>query len=368
MRILLLTGSLAIGGAERQVVTGAQQLSRRGHFVRVAAIKSLGPLADELRTSGIDVGLLARRWRFDVPGLLISLVRTIREHRTDVIYSFLPGDNVLAAVARLFCRVRVVFGVHAMRKNTAELDRYDRLLYAIEPKAARLAYRIIAVSSAAAADALSRGMPAQKMTVVPNGIDIDRFRPDADARRALRAELSVLDDERVIGIVARFAPAKDHALFVEAAARLHRMRPDVLFLAIGGGTEPPPSLLRLAASAGVNASLRWIPSHPQIEKVYNAFDVATLCSRSEGFGNVLGEAMACGVPCVSTDVGAARDLIGSTGIVIADHDPQTLAAAWAQLLTSDLTALGGLARSRITNLFAAPAIAALLERALAGEP
>lgn len=361
----MLTGSLAIGGAERQLVTSAQQLSRRGHEVHVAAISSLGPLADELRASGIDVQLLARRMRFDAVGLLISLVSTIRKLRIDVVYSYLPGDNVFAAVARLFCReVRFVFGVHAMRKTAADLDPFDRIVYAIEPKAARLANRIIAVSSAARADAVSRGMPADKITVVPNGIDIDRFRPDPDARHAIRRELSVRDDERVIGLVARFVAVKDHALFVEAAARL-RMR-DVCFFVVGGGTEPPPSLLRLAERAG--ASFRWIASHPHIEKVYNVFDIATLCSRSEGFGNVLGEAMACGVPCVSTDVGAARELIGETGIVIDDHDPETLASAWARLLASDLALLGDLARSRIASRFAAPAVAALLERALGGEP
>jgi len=362
----MLTGSLAIGGAERQVVTGAQQLSRRGHFVHVAAISSLGPLADELRAAGIEVQLLARRWRFDAVGLLLSLLSAIRDLHVDVIYSFLPGDNVFAAIARIFCRdIRLVFGVHAMRKNLSELDVYDRIVYRIEPKAALLADRIIAVSSVAAADAVRRGMPAKRITLVPNGIDIDRFRPDANARREVRRELSVQDDQKVIGIVARFVAVKDHVLFVRAAARLQQMRSDVVFLAVGGGTEPPASLLRLAESTG--ASFRWITSHPRIDSIYNAFDIATLCSRSEGFGNTLGEAMACGVPCVSTDVGAARDLIGETGIVIADHDPETLAAAWTQLLASDLDRLGKLARSRITNLFAAPAVAAILERALGGE-
>jgi glycosyltransferase involved in cell wall biosynthesis len=365
----MLTGSLAIGGAERQVVTGTQQLRRRGHFVHVAAISSLGPLADELRASGAEVQLLARRWRFDAVGLLTSLISTVRDLRIDVIYSGLAGDNVFAAVARLFCRnVRLVFAVQSMRKHPAELDAFDRVVYWIEPKAARLTDRIIAVSSAVVADAVDRGMPAQKFTIIPNGIDVDRFRPDADARRDVRRELSVRDDENVIGIVARFAAVKNHTLFVEAAARLRRMRSDVLFLVVGGGSEPPPSLLNLAAGAGIDSSFRWLASHPQIEKVYPAFDVSTLCSRSEGFGNVLGEAMACGVPCVSTDVGAARDLIGDTGIVIGDHDPETLAAAWATLLASDLASRGELARSRITTLFSATAVAALVERALEGEP
>jgi glycosyltransferase involved in cell wall biosynthesis len=364
----MLTGSLAIGGAERQVVTGTQQLRRRGHFVHVAAISSLGPLADELHASGAEVQLLARRWRFDAVGLLTSLISTIRDLRIDVIYSYLAGDNVFAALARLFCRdVRLVFAVQSMRKHPAELDAFDRVVYWIEPKAARLADRIIAVSSAALADAVDRGMPVQKFTIIPNGIDVDRFRPDADARRDVRRDLSVRD-EKVIGIVARFAAVKNHTLFVEAAARLRRMRSDVVFLVVGGGTEPPPFLLNLAARAGVDSSFRWLASHPRIEKVYPAFDVSTLCSRSEGFPNVLGEAMACGVPCVSTDVGAARDLIGDTGIVLGDHDPETLAAAWAQLLGSDLAPIGKLARSRITTLFSATAVAALVERALKGEP
>jgi len=365
----MLTGSLAIGGAERQVVTGAQQLSRRGHFVHVAAISSLGPLADELRASGIEVQLLARRQRFDAFGLLISLISTIRELRIDVIYSLLPGDSTIAAVARLFCHnVRLVFSVQAMRKHAADLNAYDHVVYRIEPLAARLlADRIVAASSAAAADAVRRGMPAHKFVIVPNGVDIDRFRPDADARRDVLRALAVRDDRKVIGIVARFAAVKNHTLFVEAAVRLRRMRDDVIFLVVGGGTQPPPSLLRVVSDAGFDSSFRWLASHPQIEKVYNAFDVFTLCSRSEGFGNVLGEAMACGVPCVSTDVGAARELIGETGIVIADHDPETLAAAWAQLLASDLDRLGELARSRIANMFAAPEVAALLERALEGQ-
>src|SRR3954468_3536049 len=207
MRILMLTGSLAIGGAERQLVTTAQQLSRRGHFVYVAAITSLGPLTDELEASAIGFVLLARRLRFNLLGLLASLVSTIREHRIDTICSFLPGDNVLAAAARLFCGdVRVAFGVHAMPKTAAELDAFDRVVYWMEPKAARLADRIIAASSAAATAAVSRGMPAAKVTVVPNGIDVDRFRPDADVRRALRRDLAVGDGQKVIGMSRAMSP------------------------------------------------------------------------------------------------------------------------------------------------------------------
>src|SRR5207245_2521792 len=143
-----------------------------------------------------------------------------------------------------------------------------------------------------------------RFRVIPNGTDLEVFKPDADARHEVRAELNVADGVPVIGMAARFHAQKDHPNFLAAAANLV-------------STHHP-----------VRLGLR-----REIARVLNAFDIHTLSSAfGEGFPNVLGEAMATGVPCVVTEIGDSELIVGDTGVAVPPRDPAALANGWRKLL------------------------------------
>lgn len=191
--------------------------------------------------------------------------------------------------------------------------------------------------------------------MIPNGFDLDAFRPDPESRLAVRRQLEIPEDSLLIGLVARFHPQKDHHNFVQAAGLLHRAMPQVHFLLCGEGiTWENPVLGEWIDDAGVESWCHLLGRREDMPKLTAALDIASSSSFGESFPNVVGEAMACGVPCVVTDVGDCAILVGKTGIVVPPNDAGALASAWHQLLEmshEERRRLGQLARQRIKNKF-----------------
>lgn len=194
------------------------------------------------------------------------------------------------------------------------------------------------------------------MVVVPNGFDLARFKPDAGARRAVRAELGVGDDTPLVGLIGRFDLQKNHAGFFEAAGGLHRRLPAVHFVLAGKGIDGGNrDLMRMVEAAGVRHVTRLIGLRSDIPRLMAALDVlASSSSYGEAFPNVLGEAMACGVPCAVTDVGDSAYIVSDTGRVIRSGDMAGLAGALEELLglpPAERTVLGERARVRVAEHF-----------------
>ena len=160
----------------------------------------------------------------------------------------------------------------------------------------------------------------------------------------------------LIGLVGRLDPMKGHMTFVRAAAVLMTQRPDVRFVCVGDGPELyQRRLVALTEELGLKDRLHWVPASENIASLYNAFDIATSASYyGEGFSNAIGEAMACGIPCVVTDVGDGKLIVGETGSVVAAGDPKALALAWKNMLameTAERERQGQCARARIVQNF-----------------
>jgi glycosyltransferase involved in cell wall biosynthesis len=334
MRILLFIRSLDVGGSQRQLAMLAAGLARRGHGVTVALLYSGYPTEATLERAGVRIVRLNKRSRWDVAGPVVRLWRLFLAERADAIYSFLPTQTTLAALLLPpWSRTRLVFGV---RSAAMELDKYDALSalsYRLETLLSRRADLVITNARAARADAIARGLPADRIAVIANGIDTETMRPDPAARRALRATWRIAEDEFVIGMVARLDPMKDHANFIAAAAAFLQRQPDARFVCIGDG---PPAyrqqLEALAQSRGLGGRILWVAEASELRAVYNAFDIATLASAfGEGFPNAVGEAMACGVPVVATDVGDVGAVVGDCGEVVPPRQPDRLSEAWMRM-------------------------------------
>ncbi|MDH4220896.1 MAG: glycosyltransferase, partial [Candidatus Aminicenantes bacterium] len=178
-----------------------------------------------------------------------------------------------------------------------------------------------------------RGFPERKLVVIHNGIETDRFFTDLEARARIRAQWGVREGEKLIGIVARFDPMKDHVTFIRAAALLSNQRPDVRFVCVGNGQEPYKSeLYSLSHKLSLDDKLIWVGAREDMPSVYNALDIAVSSSYEEGFPNVIVEAMACGVPCVVTDVGDSAMIVGNEGVVVPPRDSDALLAGLSQAM------------------------------------
>jgi len=334
MKIVFVARRLGYGGAERQLALLARGLRGRGVDASVAVFYPGGPLEDELRAAGVPIHGLGKRHRWDLLGTWREIDRLVRRERPEVLHGYLHVPNLMLAMRRLRdASTRVVWGVRA---SGLDLARYDWTVRAIV-RACRLLSRvpdlIIVNSRSGRTHWAGQGFPPARMTVIPNGIDTARFAiATPEARAAARAALGLPERATVLGAVGRLDPMKDHETLLQAFATAAAADPGLWLACVGDGTPERRAALRARADAlGVGARVAWSDGRGDVERLYAAFDVLVSSSAyGEGFSNVLGEAMACGVPCVATDVGDAREILGELGWIVAPRDPGALAAALAE--------------------------------------
>lgn len=370
MKVLFLARSLDYGGAERQLAALARGLRGAGHSVTVALFYGGGPLEGELREGGVAVRSLGKSGRWDLVGFLPKLAQVVRAERPDIVHGYLVEPNILTLLLKpLGPGIKAVWGVRASGRDLRRYERFIRLAFRLECSLSRYADLIIANSHAGRADHVACGFPAGKTVVVPNGIDTEQFHPDSEARRRVRAELGIDEDEKVVGLVARLDPMKDHPTFLRAAALLVRERTDVRFLCAGSGpAEYRQQLRSLADGLGLSDRVIWSPVRPDVAAVYSSLDVlASSSCWGEGFSNVIGEGMACGLPCVATDVGDSALIVGDTGVVVPPGDPESLAGGIRGLLDegpAQRAERAAAARARVTSEFSVERLVQRTEKLL----
>jgi glycosyltransferase involved in cell wall biosynthesis len=379
MKILFLARSLGPGGAERQLVLLAAGLHERGHVVSVATFYGRGEFAADLAEAGIRHISLEKRGRWDLFGFMARLRRCVQAEQPDIVHSYLPMANIVTALAPRSGRKRprIVWGIRASDVRLARYDWLEGLSYLVEARLSGIADCIIANAKRGLDAAIARGARQDHAVVIPNGIDEERFRPDAAARWEQRRQLGVAEPAVLVGMPARFDAMKDHGNFLEAARRLSGRMPDVSFVLIGEGTAPGNLMLdRLVQAAGLTSPLLRLGSRVDMPEMYAALDIVCLSSAfGEGFPNVLGEAMAAGVPCVATDVGDAAEIIGDTGEVVSSGDSTALADGLERMihrLRAEPDVVRGAARRRIVTHYGRERLIDRTERVLtavvAGEP
>jgi glycosyltransferase involved in cell wall biosynthesis len=199
------------------------------------------------------------------------------------------------------------------------------------------------------------------MIVIPNGFDLTHFKPDPFSRESVRQELGIAKDALLIGLVGRFDPKKDHDTFLRAAAFLHSCKTEVHFLLCGDQiTWENAALKNEIETLGIVSWMHLLGKREDIPRLTSALDIAVSSSSfGEGFPNTIGEAMACGVPCVVTDVGDSALIVGDTGRVVPPKDPHALVIAWNHWIEMGLEhrkQWGLTARRRVEEQYSLPAI------------
>jgi glycosyltransferase involved in cell wall biosynthesis len=362
LRLLLLARSLEAGGAERQLVELAGALDRSRFDVTVAVLYDRGPLCAAVAAlPGVRLTSLGKTGPWDLAGPLVRLVRQVRAARIEAVYGSLDIANLYALAGGRLGGAKVVFGVRSSYMDFSRYSRSEGRVWRVAAMASRAANLVIYNSFAGRDYALSRGFSRRNAAVVPNGIDTGRFRPAPEGGRRVRGGWGIAAGTPLVGLVGRLDPMKDHGTFLRAAALVLREEPGARFVCVGDGPAPLAQGLRaLAAQLGLEGALVWAGARTDMPAVYGALDVLALSSRGEGFPNVVGEAMACGVPCVVTDVGDAARIVGAEGIVVPPEDPAALARGVRMLLAepdASRRARAARCRERIVSDFPVDALA-----------
>ncbi len=355
IRVMHVITGLGAGGAEAMLykLVGAT----RGELSHsVVSLTDEGVFGPRLHGDGIPVSCLEMRPGIPSPLALARLVQRMRRTQPDVVQGWMYHANLLAGIAGAVARVPVVWGIHHTDvdpSNAKRLTHWTRLLSARLSRV--LAARIVCCADSALRSHAKLGYCEDRMVVIHNGFVLDRFRPDAQARAQVRQELSIPEGAPVIGLVARVHPDKDHRNFLAAAEQLARSRGDAIFLLVGDGTSPSsPSMAEWVEEFRIRSRVRLLGLRSDVPRLLAAMDVLASSSRSEGFPQVLGEAMLCGVPCAVTDCGDSREIVGPTGRVVPARDPTALAGSILELLAlppAERVALGLSARQRIVDRY-----------------
>ena len=244
VRVLHVVTGLEIGGTELLLHKLLGATDRARVEASVLSLRGGGPVRERIAALGIPTLTLDMSGALPTPGALARLLRVVRVQRPDVVHGWLVHGNVAATVAAAATGAPLLWSVRAGLADLANEPLTSRLVLRASVPLARRPHRILYNSARSAAEHEAFGYPADRRLVVPNGFDVERFRPDAAARAEIRAELGVAAEAPLVGLFARWHPQKDHATFLRAAARLRARRPDAAFLL--AGTDVTPSNPRIA--------------------------------------------------------------------------------------------------------------------------
>lgn len=338
--VLHIISGLGIGGAETSLVQIAAALQARGLPQHVVCVGLLDSLAVELQSRDVEVTVLGVNAAARLPCGIVRMAQLIRRLDPMVVQGWMYHGNVLAALAHRLASRRKRRLYWNLRASNMDAARYGRVVR-LGAMLSRWPDLIIANSQAGARFHIDQGFRPQALAVISNGIDVRKFRPNADARAALRVELGIPADSVVAIHAARVDAMKDHPTLIAAMAAV----PHVRGLLVGAGTE----------ALHLPESIRALGLRHDLARLYATADIVVSSSAfGEGFSNVVAEGMSVGLIPVVTDVGDAREIIGNAGYLVAPGDAAALARALAAAASGSATerlAHGMRARARIVNQF-----------------
>jgi glycosyltransferase involved in cell wall biosynthesis len=311
----------------------------------VVSLTNVGPVGERIAELGVRVIPLRIKGPFSAATGLVRLARLLRAIRADVVQTWMYHADLLGGLAAgLGGKIAVIWGI---RQSTFDPQASKRTTRWVARSCARLSRwlptAIIACSDRARLVHMDLGYPPS-IEVIPNGFDLQLFTPDRKAGRQLRAELGLPADAVLVGLVARLDPQKDHRTFIEAAGQVAAQHPDVHFVLCGPGvTGASTELSTWINGAGIREKCHLLGPRSDMPSITAGLDIAVSSSAwGEGFSNTIGEAMACGIPCVVTDIGDSADIVGDSGRVVAPRQPRALAAAIEEMI-----AIGTTGRARL---------------------
>lgn len=357
MKILHVIVSLNVGGAElmlQRLIEHQSVATNCEH--EVVSLTKLGKVGNILIQRNFKVYALHMNGLLDFPQALLNLRRLIKRVKPDIVQTWMYHADLMGGIAAQWAGVRqIVWGV----RTTNVAEGGSRPTAMVRRLCAWLSFRvphtIVCAAEASRKAHVALGYDASRMRVVPNGFDLEKLRATVEQRNTLRLQCSMELGAIVIGYLGRFHPVKDQQNFVRAAGILSNRNRNARFLMVGTNLDASNLLLAEWIRATGHADrFLLLGERADVAACLSAMDVFCLSSRTEGFPNVVAEAMAMGLPCVVTDVGDAAMLVADTGVVVPKEDSPALAEGLERVLAMAPDVrheLGQRAKERVASEF-----------------
>lgn len=325
LRIIHVITGLQIGGAEMMLCRLLEGMDHTIFECHVLCLGPRGPLAERIEKSAASLLCLNLRGPLSLPRGWWQLAAAFRRLQPDAVHTWMYHADFLGGLAAKFGggRPPVTWALHHSHAAGGMKHSTRFIVQLLARLSFWLPQRIVACSQASIREHQQLGYAADKLELIFNGVDARTFQPDHAARTSLRSELGIPSDAPVIGFVGRNVPVKDLPTFFKAAALLQQSRPDAHFILCGPQMDAP----RLP-------NLHVLPFRSDVHRVYPAFDLLALTSLSEACPMSLIEAMACGVPCCSTDVGDAALIIHEAAAMAPPGNAPAIAETWLQRINA----------------------------------
>lgn len=334
LRVLHVTSGLGVGGAEIMLYRLVQSLHGRDGQ-RHAVVT----LTDNCSFNFASLGVPVRAIDLRRIGNPIRGLRTLREeidqYRPDVVQAWMYHGNIAATLA---CpkHLPVLWGIHHSLHDLRSEKIATRLLVQAGRwfGQRRNVRKLIYVSEKSEQHHTVLGYPKDKALVIPNGFDCLHFSPNPALRASMRQALGLTNEQHVIGSFGRYHSVKDHPLLLKGFAAVAEAFPMAKLVLAGSGIDDSNSeLMGLIRALKLEGRVLMLGRRSDMAALFNALDMYVLSSKSESFPNVLGEASACGVPCITTDVGDASRIVSDFGRVVPPGDLSELIAALHAMLS-----------------------------------
>lgn len=333
--VMHIINELDAGGAERVLTRIACHNAKTGGPKQiVVSLMGEGVYGPDLRAAGIELHCLGMTSGLrDLPGAIFKLARLMHRHKPDAMMSWLYHSDFISTLAAALSgrgTKRLAWNIRCAEMDLSQYGRSTRIVLKLLAKLSTRPAIIAANSHAGQRHHIKCGFHPKRWAYLPNGFDTKEWTPDPGAKQKLCCELDIDPTKSIIGMVARKDPAKDHATLFAAVHKARHQGHDIHLVLVGDKTDDLPIPAELEGHVSALGLRR------DVAKLVPAFDIAVLSSSfGEGFPNVIGEAMACGVPAIGNDVGDVAEILGGTGKTVPLHAPEKLATAITELLSED---------------------------------
>ncbi|MCA1854626.1 glycosyltransferase [Massilia oculi] len=331
-KVLHVISGLKVGGAEMVLLRLIMSSRGRPYSHSVISLTPGGGMRQRFADAAVDV--IELDFKRNPLVAFFRLVKIIRERQPDIVQTWMYHADLLGGVAaRLAGCTNVIWGIRTTDVQAGGSRATTLLRNLCAKLSSRVPRFIVCAAQASKISHAAVGYDARRMIVVPNGFDLSRLTASADQRSTLRADCGFADEDLVVGSLGRFNQAKDPKNFVLAAGLLAKQFANVRFLMVGRDIDESNDELRTWITETGNADrFVLLGERSDVPVCLAAMDVFCLSSRTEGFPNVIGEAMAMRLPCVTTDVGDAALLVAETGTVVPKESPDALADGLAKVV------------------------------------
>ncbi|OLE52206.1 MAG: hypothetical protein AUG51_19055 [Acidobacteria bacterium 13_1_20CM_3_53_8] len=357
IRILHIINDLSIGGAEMTLYKLLSKIDNERFESVVISLKNHGKLRERIEALSVPVYSVSMKSKVPTPTSVLRLIRLARQLDPDLVQGWMAHGNLAAQVVAAFapCRLPVLWNIRQSLYSLTHEKPMTKAAIRLCARLSKMPVKIFYNSRTSAAQHEAIGYRSENCIVIPNGFDPDRFSTSLEARLSVRRELGLAEDTFLIGLIGRHHWMKDHHNFFQAARLLRAEHPNVHFVLCGRGVVwDNKSLSQEIQQSNLDGRVHLLGERDDIPRLMAALDINVSSSSDEGFPNVIGEGMCCGVPCVATDVSDLPWIVGETGRIVPPRDASALALALKEMIeleAEDRTALGLAARARVMQCF-----------------